>query len=188
MKPLTIDQFDVSDANILDPSGSKYGLRFSKLVSIANKQLPPIRVDGELKVFANERHRKKYYLLAIAIDESNQEFFKKLEKGLSRLASTAFCSSKPEDFKLIKESKNYRNVYFKIYMNSSDKPKRLYSELVDGKRKNKPLEDTTFEKLKGSYIVRVIHAFSVKTKGISICADEIINFEPQKSYFDEFPE
>ena len=56
MKPLTIEQFDISDVNILDPSRSKYGLRFSKFVSIANKQLPPIRIDGELKVFANERH------------------------------------------------------------------------------------------------------------------------------------
>ena len=78
MKPLAIDQFDVSDANILDPSGSKYGLRFSKFVSIANKQLPPIRIDGELKVFVNERHGKKSYSLAIAVNESNEEFFKKL--------------------------------------------------------------------------------------------------------------
>ena len=40
-----IEQFDVSDANMLDPSRSKCGLRFSKFVSIANKQLPPINQD-----------------------------------------------------------------------------------------------------------------------------------------------
>ena len=144
-----IDQFDVSDANILDPSGSKYGLRFSKFISITNKQLPPIRIDGELKVFVNERNGKRSFSLAIAVNESNEEFFVKLERELSRLASTSFCSSKPEDFKLIKESKNYRNVYCKIYINSSDKAKCLYSELTDGKQKHKPLEDAIFEKFKG---------------------------------------
>ena len=73
-------------------------------------------------------------------------------------------------------------------MNTSDRPKCLYSELTDGKQKHKPLEDAIFEKFKDSCVVRIIHAFSGKTKGISICVDEIINFEPQKSYFDEFPE
>ena len=104
------------------------------------------------------------------------------------LASAAMPSCKPEDFQLIKESKNYRNVCCKIYMNSSEKPKCLYSELIDGKRSVKPLEDSVFEKFKGSCIVRIIHAFSGKTKGISICADEIINYDLKVSYFDEFPE
>ena len=70
----------------------------------------------------------------------------------------------------------------------SGTPKCLYSELVSGKRRFKPLEDAAFEKFKGSCIVRIIHAFSGKTKGITICADEIINYDSQESYFDEFPE
>ena len=82
----------------------------------------------------------------------------------------------------------YKNIYCKIYTNPSGVPKCLYSELVDGKRKCKPLEDVSFEKFKGSCIVRIIHAFSGKTKGISICADEIINYDSRKSYFNEFPE
>ena len=101
----------------------------------------------------------------------------------------ALPRTKLEDFKLIKESKNYSNVYCKIYTFPSGKPKCLYSELVvSGKRKYKPLEDAAFEKFKGSCIVRVIHAFSGKTKGISICTGEIINYDSKKSYFDEFPE
>ena len=70
----------------------------------------------------------------------------------------------------------------------SGKPKCLYSELIDGKCRVKPLEDSIFEKFKGSFIVRIIHSFSGKTKGISICADEKINYDSQESYFDEFPE
>ena len=52
----------------------------------------------------------------------------------------------------------------------------LYSELVSGpsgptgsgKRRVKPLEDAAFEKCKGSCIVKIIHTFSGKTKGITI--------------------
>ena len=86
----------------------------------------------------NKNDGKNSFSLAIAVDETNKEFFEKLEKELSRLASQALPHTKPEDFKLIKESKNYRNVYCKIYMNPSGKPKCLYSELIDGKHRVKP--------------------------------------------------
>ena len=189
MKPLTIEKFDVSDVFILDPSGGKYGLTFTKFISIeTNKSLPPIRIDGDLKVFMNKNDGKCSFWLAIAVDETNEKFFEELEDVLSGLASTALPRTKPEDFKLIKESKNYRKVYCKIYMNSAEKPKCLYSELIAGKRRVKRLEDAAFEKFKGSCIVQIIHAFSGKTKGITICTDEIINYNSKKSYFDEFCE
>ena len=104
------------------------------------------------------------------------------------MASDALPLTKPENFKLIKESKNYHNIYCKIYMHYSGTPKCLYSELVSGKLRVKPLEDAAFEKFKGSCVVRIIQAFSGKTKGITICADEIINYDSKCSYFDEFPE
>ena len=127
-------------------------------------------------------------MLAISVDESNEEFFKKLENSLSDLVSTVLPCTKREDFKLIKESKHYRNVYCKIYTYPSGTPKCLYSELVNGKRRVKPLEDAAFEKFKGSCIVRIVHTLSGKTKGITICADEIINYDSKKSHFDKFPE
>ena len=64
-------------------------------------------------------------------------------------------------------------------MHYSGTPKGLYSELVSGKRRAKPLGDAAFEKFKGSCVV---------TKGITICADEIINYDSKKSYYDEFTE
>ena len=126
------------------------------------------------------------------VDESNEEFFKSLENSLSGLASTALPGTKQEDFKLIKEFKNYRNIYCKIYLypsgSPSGSPKCLYSELVSGHCKSKALEDAAFEKFEGSCIVRIIHAFSGKTKGIIICADEILSYDSKKSHFNEFPE
>ena len=185
MKPLTIDQFDISDAFILDPTMGKYRLMLAKFVSVeTSKSLPPIRIDGELKVFMN----KESFSLAIVVDETKEELFVKLGHELASLVSSALPHTNPEDFKFIKENKNYRNVYCKIYTNYSGKPKFLYSELIDGKCRVKPLEDSVFEKFKGSCIVRIIHAFSGKTKGISICANEIINYNSQESYFNEFPE
>ena len=189
MEPLTIENFDVSDSFISEPYLSTYGLTLAKFVSLKDrKSLPPIRIDGDLKVFINKNGKNKSFSLAISVDETNEHFLKRLEHSLSQLASDALSLTKPEDFKLIKESKNYRNVYCKIYTYPSGNPKCLYSELVSGKRRVKPLEDAAFEKFKGSCVVRIIHAFSGKTRGISICADEIINYDSKKSYYDEFPE
>ena len=183
MKPLTIEQFDVSDSFILDPARGKYRLTFAKLVSIEmDKCLSPIRIDGDLKVFMKENDGKRSFSLAIATDETKEKFFEKLDDSLSRLASTVLPRTKPEDFVLIKENKNYRNVYCKIYMNPSSRPKYLYSALIDGKRRVKSLEDSVFEKFKGSCIVQIIHAFSHKTKGISICTYEIINYDSQECH------
>ena len=128
-----------------------YGLTLAKFVSLGTeKSLPPIRIDGEFKVFTN---KNKSFLLAISVDESNEEFFKRLEFSLSGLASAALPLTKPEDFKLIKESKNYHNVYCKIYTYPSGTPKCCYSELINGKHKVKSLEDAAFENFKGSCVV-----------------------------------
>ena len=91
MKPLMIDEFDVSDVFILDPTMRKYRLTFTKFVSVEmNKSSPPIRIDGDLKVFIN----KESFSLAIAVDESNEKFFEKLEHELVSLMSTALPHNK----------------------------------------------------------------------------------------------
>ena len=146
MEPLTIENFDVSDSFISDPYLGNYGLTLAKFVSLeTRKSLPPIRTDDDFKVIINKNGKSKSFSLAISVDESSEEFFKRLEHSLSQLASDALPLTKPEDFKLIKESKNYRNVYCKIYTYPSGTPKCLYSELVSGKRRVKPLEDAAFE-------------------------------------------
>ena len=185
-----IGNFDISDLFISEPYLSTNGLTLAKFVNLDDrKPLPPIRIDGDLKVFVNKNNGyKKSFSLAISVDELNEEFFKKLEHLLSQLVSSALPYTKPEDFKLIKESKNYRNVYCKIYTFPSGVPKCYHSQLVNSHHRSKPWEDAAFEKFKGSCILRIIHAFSGKTKGITIHADEILNYNSHKSYFDEFPE
>ena len=51
---------DVRDLFILDPYVGRYGVTLAKFVSLETcKPLPPIRIDGDLKVFimANARSR-----------------------------------------------------------------------------------------------------------------------------------
>ena len=154
MEPITIENFDVSDSFISDQCLGNYGLTLAKFVSLEDcKPLPSIRIHGDLKVFINKNNGKCSFLLAISVDESNKHFFKRLEHSVSQLASSALPLTKPEDFKLLKESKNYRNVYCKIYAYPSRTPKCCHSELINGKRRVKSLEDAAFEKFKGSCVV-----------------------------------
>ena len=103
---LTIENFDVSDSFILDSSASRYGLTLVKFVSLKDrKPLLPIRIDGDLKVFVTKNNGKRSFSLAVSVDKSNKESFKRLEHSLSKLASDASPLMKPEDFKLIKEAR-----------------------------------------------------------------------------------
>ena len=86
MEPLRID---TSDLFISGPYLSTYGLTLAKFVTLETcKNLPPIRIDRDLKVFINKNGKNKSFSLAISVDESNEKFFKKLEYSLSGLAST----------------------------------------------------------------------------------------------------
>ena len=54
-----IEQFVTSKLFVLDPARGKYGLAFAKFVKIDHKQLPSIRIEGDLKVFINKNDGKK---------------------------------------------------------------------------------------------------------------------------------
>ena len=98
MEPITIENFGVSDSFISEPTLSTYGPTLAKLVSLETcKSLPPIRIDGEFKVFINKNNGKKSFSLAISVVESNKHFFKRLEDSLSQLVSAALPLTKPED-------------------------------------------------------------------------------------------
>ena len=54
-----IENFDVSDSFILDSYASRYRLTLAKFVSLEDcKPLPPIRIDGDLKVFVTKNNGK----------------------------------------------------------------------------------------------------------------------------------
>ena len=102
MEPLTIKNFDASDSLISAPYLGNYGLMLAKFINVeTHKSLPPIRIDGDFKVFINKNNDKKSFSLATSVDKTNEKFFERLEHSLSQLASAALPCTKPEDFKVI---------------------------------------------------------------------------------------
>ena len=88
MEPITIENFDASDFFISDICLGNYGLILAEFISLeTRKPLPPIRIDGEFKVFINKNNGKKSFSLAISVDESNEHFFKRLEPRRIRIVS-----------------------------------------------------------------------------------------------------
>ena len=79
-----IENFEISNSFRLQPYAGRYGLTFAKFIDMNTKKvLRPIRIDRNLKAFMNENDRGKSFSLAIAVDKSNKELFKKLEHSLS---------------------------------------------------------------------------------------------------------
>ena len=78
-----IKNFDISDSFISGPYLSTYGLTSAKFVNLEkSKALPPIRIDGDFKVFVNKNGDKKSFSLATSVDESKEKFFNPIWTGL----------------------------------------------------------------------------------------------------------
>ena len=130
---LTIDQL-VMDEIILQPGEGKIrGLMVSKyFYGPELEPMPKVRIDRKFKMFKSNFKGKVNYTLAIKVDETNREFFNFLKERLTFLASKRL-DGRPENYRLIKESKGYKNVYCKVPTTYSGEMRCLYSEMVDGK-------------------------------------------------------
>ena len=105
-------------------------------------------------------------------------------------------SLKPSDFELIKTSGDgkYKNVYARIYTNSTGKVccRSSESKKVKGvfKRRKLKIGDLVDELFKGSCIVRVYQVYVGSSKTITLSVEEIITTKLtlKDSYFDEYDE
>ena len=88
---------------------------------------------------------------------------------------------KPESYRLIKESKGYKNIYCKVPTTYSGEIRCLYSEMEDGKRCCRKFH-TPFN---GSCIMRIVQVFRGNMTGLTIYINKIINPDEQESYFNE---
>ena len=75
-------------------------------------KVPPIRINGEFKLF----NFKGNYIFSIQRDEEKVEFFEKLENMIARETCRYLGSKKlkPEELKLVKDSKVGKTVYTEI--------------------------------------------------------------------------
>ena len=95
---------------------------------------------------------------------------------------------KPEDFDLVNDDKSGRAVYAKIYSRKSGKTK---CRISPGSPKNKiNIEELVDENIKGSYFVKLYHAYLGSTRSITLSVEEILVQEmtTMESYFSESEE
>ena len=78
------------------------------------------------------KHDKSGYSLAIGINDENEEFFTKLGERMAELTYEQRRKSpkpfKASDFKLVKTSGKYKNLYARIYTSKSGKVECKLSE------------------------------------------------------------
>ena len=131
-------------------------------------EVPPIRIDGDFRLFRFKNKNSDTYLLSITCDPTNESFFKELNMVIAEESCKILKdeSIKPEDFKLIRDNRSGRSVYAKIYSKKSSKVKCRISQ---GSYKNViGVEELVDEKFEGSCILRIFQAYVGSCKSISL--------------------
>ena len=118
MEALTIKTFKTSKISAVDVSENRVKDFKYKLIKFAydGKEVPPIRVDGNFRVFKFDNSKNEpVYSLAINSTEDNESFFRKLNSALANQSCKILKDHTvtPEDFELVKESKYGCSIFAK---------------------------------------------------------------------------
>ena len=148
-------------------------------------EVPPIRVDGNFRVFKFDNKNGPVYSLAINCTGDNESFFRKLNSALAYQSCKILKDQTitPEDFELVKENKYGCFVFAKIYLVKSGKVKCRASK---GSYKNLiKIDELVDENFKGSCILKVYQAYIGSSKSISLSVEEILvrEVDRKESYF-----
>ena len=110
---LTIDELVMNEIISKPDEGKIKSLMISKyFYGPELEPMPKVRTDGKVKTFKSNFKDKVNYAFAIKVDETNRELFNFLEERLAFLASKRL-DRRPENYRLIKESKGYKNIYIR---------------------------------------------------------------------------
>ena len=154
-------------------------------------EVPPMRVDGNFRIFKFENKNGPAYSLVIDCTGGNESFFRKLNSALANQSCKILedHTATPENFELVKENKYGCFVFAKIYCNKSGKTKCRISK---GSYKNLiEIDELINENFRGSCILKVYQAYIGSSKSISLSVQEILarEVERKESYFaDEINE
>ena len=93
-------------------------------------EVPPIRIDGDFRLFRFRNKNSDTYSLSITCNPTNESFFRELYEVIAEESCKILKdeSIKPEDFKLIRDNRSARSVYAKIYSKRSGKVKCRISQ------------------------------------------------------------
>ena len=117
MEPLTIETFSPDKIKAINSEQKRAGdINYTSVKFEYDRgKVPPLRIDGKFKLFRFKNPKGDIYSLSIKCNEENERFFDRLcevvAKESYRLVSKANGKKlKPEEFKLVKDSKVGRNV------------------------------------------------------------------------------
>ena len=122
--PLAIENFEFEKLRAKTPESKKSGVFTYLVIPFGyDKGDPIIKINGNFRVFKRVNAGRVNYLLAISIDDENEEFFSELGQRIAMQACenkakfSRLKSFKSADLHLIKTSGDgkYKNVYGRIY-------------------------------------------------------------------------
>ena len=188
MVVLTIETFKTDKITAISVDDKSSGRSNYKSVKFAydGGEVPPIRIDGDFRLFRFRNKNSDTYSLSITCDPTNESFFRELNEVIAKESCKILKdkSIKPEDFELIRDNyRSGRSAYAKIYSKKSGKVKCRISQ---GSYKNViGVEELVDEKFEGSCILRIYQAYVGSCKSISLSVEEILarKIGIRKSYF-----
>ena len=189
MVVLTIETFKTDKITAISVDDKSSGGSNYKSVQFAydRGEVPPIRIDGDFRLFRFRNKNSDTYSLSITCDSTNESFFKELSKVIAKESCKILKdkSIKPEDFELIRDNRSGRSVYTKIYSKKSGKVKCRISQ---GCYKNViGVEEVGDESFEGSCILKIYQAYIGSCKTISLSVEEILarKIGISESYFTD---
>ena len=187
MEALTIKTFETSKISAAKVSENRSKDFKYKSVTFAydGEEVPPIRVDGNFRVFKFENKNGPVYSLAINCTGDNESFFRKLNSVLANQSCKILKDHTvtPENFELVKENKYGCSVFAKIYLRKSGKARCRISR---GSRKNLiEIDELVDKNFRGSCILKIYQAYIGSSKSISLSVEEILvrEVDRKESYF-----
>ena len=136
--------------------------------------VPPIRIDGDFRLFRFRNKNSDIYSLSITWDPTNESFFRKLNKVIAEESCKILKdeSTKQEDFELIRDNRSGRSAYASIYSKKSGKVKCRISQ---GSYKNViGVEEPVDKVFEGSCILKIYQAYIGSCRSISLSVEEIL--------------
>ena len=187
MEALTIKTFKTSKISAVEVS-ERHSKDFNyKSIRFAydGGEVPPIRVDGNFRVFKFENKNGPIYSLVINCTGDNESFFRKLNSVLANQSCKILKDHTvtPESFELVKENKYGCSVFAKIYLRKSGKARCRISR---GSHKNLiEIDELADENFRGSCILKIYQAYTGSSKSISLSVEEILvrDVDRKESYF-----
>ena len=181
MEALTIKTFKTSKISAVEVSERcSKDFNYKSIRFAYDGEVPPIRVDGNFRIFKFENKNGTVYSLVINCTGDNESFFRKLNSALANQSCKILKDHTitPENFELVKENKYGCSVFAKIHCNKSGKNKCRISK---GSYKNLiEIDELIDENFRGICILKVYQAYIGSRKSISLSVQEILAREVAK--------